>query len=66
MTGRRSDDDFAREIDAHLALETERLIADGVRPDEARARARRAFGNVTTVQERFYEARRIAWLSMSG
>lgn len=61
MTGRRSDDDFAREIDAHLALETERLIADGVPPGEARDRARRAFGNVTTTQERFHDARRIIW-----
>jgi predicted permease len=59
---RRSEDDFAREIDAHLALEADRLIADGVDPAEARDRARRAFGNVTRAQERFHEARRIGWL----
>ena len=62
MTGRRSDDDFAQEIEAHLALEADRLIADGVEPAEARDRARRAFGNIARARERFYETRRIAWL----
>jgi hypothetical protein len=62
MTTRRSDDDFAQEIEAHLALEADQLIADGVEPAEARARARRAFGNIARAQERFYEARRIAWV----
>lgn len=62
MASRRSEDDFAREIEAHLALETERLIADGVPSDEARDRARRAFGNVVIAQERLHEANRIAWL----
>jgi predicted permease len=62
MAGQRSEDDFAREIEAHLALETDRLIADGVPPDQARDRARRAFGNVVVAQERFHEANRIAWI----
>jgi len=30
--------------------------------DDARAAARRAFGNVTRAQERFYESRRVMWL----
>src|SRR3954467_5770554 len=58
----RPDDDFAREIEAHLAIETDRLIAEGLDPDAARTRARRAFGNVTRARERFYERRRIGWL----
>jgi hypothetical protein len=29
----RTDDDFAREIEAHLAIETDRLIAEGLDPD---------------------------------
>ena len=37
----RSDEDFSDEIEAHLALETDRLVADGMSPDEARAAARR-------------------------
>jgi predicted permease len=59
----RDEDDFAREIDAHLAHETDRLVADGLSPDAARARARRAFGNVTLARERFHEASRRMWLA---
>ena len=61
-TQKRRDDDFSREIDEHLALETARLIEDGLPPDEARAAARRAFGNVTRARERFYERSRLLWL----
>jgi predicted permease len=59
---KRSDKDFQAEIQAHLDLEAERLITDGVDPEAARHRARRAFGNVVAVEERFYEANRWAWL----
>src|SRR6185436_15742992 len=59
---RRSDDDFAREIQAHLDLEAERLKADGLPADEARAAARRRFGNVTRACERFRESgRSLSW-----
>jgi hypothetical protein len=51
---RRTDRDFHDEIRAHLALEAERLMAEGVDPIDARDRARRAFGNVTAAEERFY------------
>jgi predicted permease len=58
----RADQDFRREIDAHIALETDRLIAEGLTADQAHAAARRAFGNVTTAAERYYESRRQVWL----
>lgn len=58
----QSDDEFREEIEAHIALETERLIADGSPPEEAAIAARRTFGNVTSVRERFYESRRLMWL----
>jgi putative ABC transport system permease protein len=58
----RSDEDFAREIDAHVALETDRLIAEGMPPGEARAAALRAFGSPTRAREQFYESRRRIWL----
>lgn len=58
---RRSDEDFAREIDAHVALETDRLIAEGMSPEDARAAALRAFGNTTRVKEQFFESRRAMW-----
>jgi len=62
MSTRRSDDDFADEIDAHLALEIERFVAGGLTPDEARLAARRQFGSVAAAKERFYESRRLPWL----
>lgn len=58
---RRSHEDFAAEIQAHLMLETERLIQEGMSPEEARFAAERRFGNVMRVQERFYETGRWLW-----
>src|SRR5262245_9434224 len=59
--GRRPDD-FNDEIQAHLDLEAARLEADGPPPEQARAQARRAFGNVTRTRERHYERNRLLWL----
>jgi predicted permease len=61
-SGKRTDDDFAEEIRAHLELEAEQLIAEGASRSDADAGARRAFGNVTRAQEHFHESRRIRWL----
>ena len=58
---RRGQDDFDAEIEAHLDLEADRLREEGVEPAEARAAARRAFGNLTAAQERFFEAARLPW-----
>ena len=57
----RDDEDFTREIQAHLELEADRLMAEGLDAAEARRAARRAFGNVTTARERFHEASRWMW-----
>jgi predicted permease len=59
---RRRDDDFGKEIEAHLAVETARLIADGLCPEDARHTALRSFGNITRAKERFYESRRVGWI----
>ena len=59
---KRSDADFAQEIQAHLELETDRLREKGMSEKEARAAAHRAFGNVTSAQERFHESGRVIWL----
>lgn len=59
---RRADEDFSDEVQAHLDLETERLIADGWAPEAARAAARKAFGNVLAARERFHESSRWMWL----
>ena len=54
----RKASDFGAEIEAHIALETERLQEQGFSYEDARSAARLSFGNVTRVQERFYEASR--------
>jgi putative ABC transport system permease protein len=59
---RRTDEDFGEEIQANIALDIDRLMAEGMSSDEARSAALRAFGNVTRAQERFYESRRLMWL----
>jgi putative ABC transport system permease protein len=58
---RRKTSDFSAEIEAHVRLESERLREQGLSEEEARAAARRAFGNVTQTEERFYEAGRWLW-----
>lgn len=57
----RKESDFSEEIDAHIQQESERLREQGMGEEDARAAARRAFGNVTRAEERFYEARRWMW-----
>src|SRR5438046_6131948 len=57
---KRKASDFSSEMEAHIQSETDRLREQGVSEREARAAARRAFGNVTQAQERFYESGR--WL----
>ncbi len=59
---RRTDEDFTEEIQAHIDLETDRLIQQGITPEEARAAAIRSFGNVCAIKETFYESRRFLWL----
>jgi putative ABC transport system permease protein len=60
---RRSDADFAEEIQAHISGEVKRLVQDeGLSFGEAKSRAIRSFGNVTATRERFYESRRLLWL----
>src|SRR5690349_2178570 len=57
----RKTNDFRDEIEAHLQLEIARLREQGLNEEEARAAARRTFGNVTQAQERFYESGRWLW-----
>lgn len=53
---RRVYGDLSDEIRAHLDEKTEALIASGMSPRDARDAARRAFGNVTGIEERGREA----------
>jgi predicted permease len=58
---KRNANDFSAEIQAHIELEAERLQELGLSYEDARNAARRAFGNVTRVRERFYERGRWLW-----
>ena len=55
FTRGRWDDERARELEAHLAIETDDNIARGMSPDAARAAARRKLGNATLVREEIYQ-----------
>ncbi len=61
MFRRRPHSDFSDEIRAHIALEAERLRGEGWSDADAEAAARRAFGNPTSAEERFYESSRWQW-----
>lgn len=54
------------EIASHLAFAEEELMAQGVPPDEARRRARLAFGGVQQVRETAMSERAFAWLDDLG
>jgi predicted permease len=62
MFRRRKDSDFQAEIEAHIQLEADRLVAEGMSAGDARQAARRAFGNPTSSAERFHESSRWMWI----
>ena len=59
---KRSPEDIAAEIRAHLDLETDALQSDGLDPHEARRQAHLAFGNPALTRERLYLHQRVQWL----
>ncbi|HXA04422.1 MAG TPA: ABC transporter permease [Bryobacteraceae bacterium] len=58
---KRKLDDFTSEIEAHIQHESERLREQGLSEEEARATARRSFGNIMRAEERFYESGGWLW-----
>ena len=58
---KRTKDDFADEIKAHLELEADELRSKGLSEEEAHRLARVAFGNVPATQERFHMRNRVPW-----
>src|SRR5271170_3433847 len=58
---KRSTDDFAEEIKAHLELEADELKREGASEEEARRKVRVEFGNVQAARERFYLRSRVVW-----
>src|ERR1700759_3131079 len=59
---KRTAEDFAEEIKAHLELEADELRREGLNEKDAGRQARVAFGNVRVAQERFYLKDR--WLGL--
>ena len=63
---RASGKEFAAEIEAHVALETDRLIGEGWSPRDASYEARRRFGNVARTRERYYDRTHVMLLDDLG
>ena len=61
---RRNVDDFSEEVRAHLEHEEAELRAGGLSADDARAEARRRFGNVTLARERVFDGHPLRWLEV--
>ena len=54
------------ELRAHLDVLTERNVAAGMSPEEARFAAQRDFGGVAQIQERARDERRSVWIEQLG
>lgn len=61
---RKLDTAMAEEMRLHVELQTERNIAAGMNPDEARYAALRQFGNLASIQEQAREGRGWVWLEL--
>jgi predicted permease len=59
---RRSEDDFRAEVRSHIELQADELARGGHSDVDAHSLARRAFGNATSAEERYFESRRVLWL----
>ena len=51
LSGHTRDNEFENEVQEHLKSLAERFEAQGMRKEEAKAAARRQFGNTTLLQE---------------
>jgi putative ABC transport system permease protein len=59
----RKDQDFAKEIESHLAHEEDANLARGLSREQARRQAFLRFGNPRTVREREWHYRSFPWIS---
>jgi hypothetical protein len=62
LGNRGSDSEFEAEMDYHLNLQIDRLVAQGMTPEAARSAARRGFGNVTLLREERREMQAVSVL----
>lgn len=63
---RKLEREMAEEMRTHVELQTERNVAAGMKPEDARYAALRQFGNVASIQERARESRGWVWLEQAG
>jgi putative ABC transport system permease protein len=59
----KADSELSREIAAHLQLLEDRFVSQGMRPDDARYAAKRAFGGVEQTKELQRDERSFRWLA---
>src|ERR1043166_6725860 len=62
VRGRVVEREMQNEMQMHLERAAERLMARGLSPEEARAAARREFGNLGVIQEHARDARGVRWI----
>ena len=62
FTIHRLDDDFAQELDSHLAMLTDENIRQGMSPDEAKRAARLKLGGEAALRETHHDQRTFPWL----
>ena len=56
------DQERARELQAHLEVETAENVARGMSPKEARYAAQRKLGNTTRIREEIYRMNSLEWM----
>jgi putative ABC transport system permease protein len=59
----KAESELTREVNAHLQLLADGFVAKGMRPEEARYAAKRAFGGVEQAKERQRDTRSFRWLA---
>jgi hypothetical protein len=59
---RRHEEDFAEELEAHIAMDTERGVREGLSPEEARRRALIRLGGMAQVHNAQRERHGLPWL----
>src|SRR4051794_2001481 len=64
--GGRGDNDLRAELEAHLELETAEYVRRGMRPDQARRKAKLASGGLTQAAEEVRAQRGLPWLETMG
>src|SRR4051794_40102614 len=64
--GRRREAELDEELEAHIAIEAQRLVAEGLGADEAASEARRTFGSRAVVAELTRESWGARWLTGFG